>query len=161
MAVHCHTPKKVMRIAEIAKCLPLLWPSLALIGLCWKRGQPQSQIGHRGGVRRTGYQVSATLAFRTVAHGLMQVDVMGHFSLCREGLGETGKRSSAHAICDTISHNSRASRTANSTGYRLASAAYQRRASRPRNRKLARQYGIESPHDTTFSDTVALRRRVF
>lgn len=92
---------------------------------------------------------------------LMQVDVMGHLSLCRESLGETGKSSSAHAICDAISHNYRASRTANGTGYRLASAAYQRKASRPRNRKLARQYGIESPHDTTFSDTVALRRRVF
>lgn len=91
----------------------------------------------------------------------MQVDVMGHFSLYRESLGETGNKFVCTRHLLRYSHNQRASRTANSTGYRLASAAYQRKASRPRNRKLARQYGIESPHDTTFSDTVALRRRVF
>ncbi|RFU74107.1 hypothetical protein TARUN_8146 [Trichoderma arundinaceum] len=42
------------------------------------------------------------------------------------------------------------------TSYRLAGAAYFAEPIQCRNGKLARQYGIESPHDTTVSDTVAL-----
>lgn len=39
----------------------------ALCALCWGHGRPELQIGHCGGVPRTGYQVAAPLAACSVA----------------------------------------------------------------------------------------------
>ncbi|KAL7949928.1 hypothetical protein V8C42DRAFT_308998 [Trichoderma barbatum] len=152
-------PEAFVRTAEIAKCL-LLLPFLAITDLCWE--PCTTTVANWTPWRSTPYRLPGISNFR-VSHRCSCKSTLWAILVCHESLGEASKSSAAHATCNAISHNYRASRTANSTctGHRRAGAAHQERASRPRNRKLARQYGIKSPHDTTFSDTVALRRRVF